>query len=89
MSERLGMNKVYWEILQIESTTDEKAIKKAYAKLSREYHPQEHPEEFKNLKAAYKEAINYAKRHKSLDEKADNQEAESFFNKDDYRQKDI
>ena len=64
------MNKVYWEILQIESTTDEKAIKKAYAKLSREYHPQEHPEEFKNLKAAYKEAINYAQRHKSLDEKA-------------------
>lgn len=70
MSEGLGMNKVYWEILQIESTTDEKAIKKAYAKLSRKYHPQEHPEEFKNLKAAYKEAINYAKRHKSLEEKA-------------------
>lgn len=92
------MNKVYWEILQIESTTDEKAIKKAYAKLSREYHPQEHPEEFKNLKAAYKEAINYAKRHKSLEEKvieekaieenSGNQEAESSFNKDDYSQKD-
>ncbi len=69
------MYKVYWEILQIESTTDEKAIKKAYAKLSREYHPQEHPEEFKNLKAAYKEAINYAKRHKSLEEKAIDQKA--------------
>ena len=64
------MNKGYWAILQIESTTDEKAIKRAYAKLSRQYHPQEHPEEFKNLKEAYKEAINYAKRHKSLDEKA-------------------
>ena len=93
------MNKGYWAILQIESTTDEKAIKRAYAKLSRQYHPQEHPEEFKNLKEAYKEAINYAKRHKSLDEKAiddkkvveekpDNQESVSSFNKDDYRQKD-
>ncbi|SHI18222.1 DnaJ domain-containing protein [Butyrivibrio fibrisolvens DSM 3071] len=93
------MNKGYWAILQIESTTDEKAIKRAYAKLSRQYHPQEHPEEFKNLKAAYKEAINYAKRHKSLEEKAiddkkvveensDNQESVSAFNKDDYSQKD-
>ena len=93
------MNKGYWAILQIESTTDEKAIKRAYAKLSRQYHPQEHPEEFKNLKEAYKDAINYAKRHKSLDEKAiddkkvveensDNQESVSSFNKDDYRQKD-
>lgn len=50
-----------WRILGIELTTDIKEIKKAYAARSKEYHPEEHPEEFKQLQSAYKAALQYAK----------------------------
>ena len=36
-----------WEILGIEPTSDKKTIKRAYAKLLKQYHPEENPEEFK------------------------------------------
>ena len=35
-----------WDVLQIEATKDRKEIKKAYARLSKEIHPEEKPEEF-------------------------------------------
>ncbi|MDD6808398.1 MAG: J domain-containing protein [Oscillospiraceae bacterium] len=50
----------YWEILGIERTNDKKTIKRAYAKKSREVHPEEHPEEFKRLHEAYEYALEYA-----------------------------
>lgn len=50
-----------WEILGIEPTTDIKAIKTAYAKLAKQYNPEEHPEEFQRIYAAYKRACIYAK----------------------------
>lgn len=50
-----------WEILGIEPTTDIKAIKTAYARLAKQYNPEEHPEEFQRVYAAYKRACIYAK----------------------------
>ena len=38
-----------WEILGIEPTKDKKEIKKAYARLLKQYHPEENPEEFKHI----------------------------------------
>lgn len=50
-----------WEILQIEPTTDQRAIKKAYAKRAKEVHPEEKPEEFSQLYKAYQNALSYVK----------------------------
>ncbi len=50
-----------WEILGIEPTDDIKAIKSAYAKLARQYNPEEHPDEFRRVFDAYKSACDYAK----------------------------
>lgn len=50
-----------WRILGIEPTKDITKIKAAYARRAKEWHPEEHPEEFKRLREAYREAIQYAK----------------------------
>ena len=50
-----------WEILGIPPTTDIAAIKQAYAAKAKEWHPEEHPEEFKRLRSAYRAAVSYAK----------------------------
>lgn len=52
----------YWKILGISPTKDLGEIKKAYAAKSKEVHPEEHPEEFKQLHDAYLSAVKYAKR---------------------------
>ena len=46
-----------WEILGIELTKDKKEIKKAYARLLKQYHPEENPEEFKQIQAAYQQCL--------------------------------
>ena len=46
-----------WEILGIEPTSDKKEIKRAYAKLLKQYHPEENPEEFKQIQAAYQQCL--------------------------------
>ena len=56
-----------WHILGIEPTTDLKAIKSAYAKLAKQYNPEEYPEEFKRIFDAYKSACAYAKKHRRSD----------------------
>ena len=45
-----------WEILGIEPTKDIMEIKRAYARLAKQYNPEEHPEEFKRIFDAYKSA---------------------------------
>lgn len=52
----------YWKILNISPTSDVGAIKEAFAKASKNVHPEEHPEEFRLLHDAYKEAVKSAKR---------------------------
>ena len=44
-------------VLGIEPTTEKKKIKRAYAAKSREFHPEEHPEEFQRIHDAYEEAL--------------------------------
>lgn len=46
-----------WEILGIEPTSDKKTIKRAYAKLLEQYHPEENPEKFKQIQAAYQQCL--------------------------------
>ena len=46
-----------WEILGIEPTSDKKEIKRAYAKLLKQYHPEENPEKFKQIQAAYQQCL--------------------------------
>lgn len=46
-----------WEILGIEPTSDKKEIKKAYARLLKQYHPEENPEELKQIQAAYQQCL--------------------------------
>src|SRR3954470_14588062 len=43
----------HYQVLRIERTADERAIKKAYFTLIREFPPDTHAEEFKRLRAAY------------------------------------
>ncbi len=50
-----------WEWLDISPTTDIAKIKSAYARQAKRYHPEEHPEEFKALQRAYKEAVSRAR----------------------------
>ena len=46
-----------WELLGIEPTSDKKEIKKAYARLLKQYHPEENPEEFKQIQTAYQQCL--------------------------------
>lgn len=46
-----------WKILNIQPTDDKKQIKISYAKLVAKYHPEEFPEEFKQIHDAYTIAI--------------------------------
>lgn len=46
-----------WEILGVEPTSDKKTIKRAYAKLLKQYHPEENPEKFKQIQVAYQQCL--------------------------------
>lgn len=50
-----------WNVLGIETTTDESVIKKAYAKKLRLHHPQDDPEGFQQVKEAYEKAMKAVK----------------------------
>lgn len=54
---------IEWKWLGIDPTTDAQEIRKAYAEQAKKYHPEEHPEEFKALQKAYKDALRYVKQH--------------------------
>ncbi|MDE6620367.1 MAG: J domain-containing protein, partial [Lachnospiraceae bacterium] len=48
-----------WKILGIEPSHDTAAIKRAYAKQTRQYHPEENPEMFLRLRKAYQAAMDF------------------------------
>lgn len=49
-----------WDLLNIPPDSDKETVKKAYAKLAKFYHPEEHPREFVMLQKAFKEALRCA-----------------------------
>lgn len=55
-----------WKLLDIPPTNDIAAIKSAYARQAKLYHPEEQPEEFKALQRAYKLAVQAAKRQGTM-----------------------
>lgn len=55
------MEQTIWEVLGISPTSDQKEIKRAYAKKCASCHPEEHPEEFDLLHKAYTAAMKAAK----------------------------
>ncbi|MFK8012672.1 MAG: DnaJ domain-containing protein, partial [Marinicellaceae bacterium] len=46
-----------WKTLNIDPTDDKKIIKKAYAKLIKQYKPDEYPEKFQEIQQAYQMAL--------------------------------
>lgn len=63
-----------WSLLELEPTADISAIKRAYAKQARKYHPKEDPEGFLRLRQAYQTALDYAENGSAS---APNQQADS------------
>lgn len=57
---------MWYEILGIEETNDEKIIKKAYANLIKDFHVEDDQEGFMRIKEAYETGINVAKAHENL-----------------------
>ena len=51
---------MFWEILGIEPTRDKKEITRAYREKLANTNPEDKPEEFKELRNAYEEALKYA-----------------------------
>ncbi|MCM1541910.1 MAG: J domain-containing protein [Blautia sp.] len=54
------MFRTIWDWLEIDATRDRDAIRKAYARQSKKYHPEDMPEEARLLREAYKQALSLA-----------------------------
>ena len=68
------MNEKIWQILRIEKTKDKREITRAYRELLSATNPEDKPEEFKELRSAYEEALAYAEmpeEMKDADQKTD------------------
>ena len=50
-----------WEILGIEPTRDQGAVRRAYAAAAAQYNPEEHPEEFLAVRQAYEQALAFVR----------------------------
>ncbi len=59
-----------WNILEIESTADTSAIKKAYAKKLKQHHPEEDPEGYQQLREAFDAAMKFARSRSSAADQA-------------------
>lgn len=51
----------FWDVLGIKPTTDTDKIRKSYSALIKVHNPEDDPEEFKKINAAYKAAVNFAR----------------------------
>ncbi|NUE96564.1 hypothetical protein GYW75_09265 [Gilliamella sp. ESL0232] len=68
------MNENIWQLLGIEKTTDQAAIRQAYRAQLPSYHPETDPDGFKALREAYESAIKYAQSPETM---ADEPKSES------------
>ena len=65
-----------YQVLGISPTKDKKVIRKAYAGLIRKYHPEEHPEKWKEIHDAYMVAMQRADEDRPLHEEPKPQQEE-------------
>lgn len=65
--------KNYYEILNVDKSAELREIKRAYAKLVRQYSPETHPEEFKEIRKAY-EVLSDASSREAFDKSLERQE---------------
>lgn len=65
-----------YQVLGISPTKDKKVIRKAYAGLIRKYHPEEHPEKWKEIHDAYMIAMQRADEDRPLREECKAQQGE-------------
>lgn len=56
-----------WNILKIDKTKDKSLIKSAYYNILTSVNPEDNPEDFKNLRTAYEEAIKYTETNENND----------------------
>lgn len=49
--------KNWWDVLGIDPNSNKKEIRKAYSEAVKKFHPEEHPEEYKEIREAYETAI--------------------------------
>lgn len=70
-----------WNVLGIEPTDELIAIKKAYARKVKEYHPEDDPEGFQQLREAYEAALKWAA-DAATKRKADSWKFEELFDDD-------
>ena len=61
---------ICWKILEINSTSDEKAIRRAYAKKLKVTRPDEDPAGYQALRAAFDEALVQAAYQREYEERA-------------------
>ena len=54
-----------WKLLDMEPSTDTGVIKRAYARQTHKYHPEENPEMFLRLRKAYQAAMAYSEREQT------------------------
>lgn len=52
-----------WQVLGLSPCGDPAAVKRAYAEKAKTCHPEDHPDQFRVLHEAYREALRYAKQH--------------------------
>lgn len=71
----------FWTILGISATKDEEAINAAYREKLQFVHPEEHPEEFMQLRAAYDEALKYARQSDEDDQNREKTPVELWIDK--------
>ena len=65
-----------YQVLGISPTRDKKIIRKAYAGLIRKYHPEEHPEKWKEIHDAYTMAMQRADEDQTLHEEQKSEQEE-------------
>ncbi|WP_175948141.1 hypothetical protein [Burkholderia pyrrocinia] len=51
------MNQWPWSVLEIESDSDERAVRRAYARVLKQQRADEHPDQFQALRSAYEHAL--------------------------------
>ena len=66
-----------YEILGIDRDADTKTIKKAYAKLIKQYHPEENPKEWQRIHDAYELAIKIASAGEQTSSEVSERQAQS------------